>query len=139
MRVRTLLAIALLGLMLVGCGRGAAKTAFVVERADGTPVTASLVRAVPLKVSPIPLPVSAEALEQLDYQRGPVAPTDDEGVVHLSLVSGIVYELEVERGAFDTGNGATIADRYRYDTGSREIEPVRTDGGPGYRVRLRGR
>lgn len=111
----------------------------MVERADGTPVTASLVRAVPMKVSPIPLPVSPQALEQLEYQRGPVAPTDEDGVVRLALVSGIVYELEVERGAFDTGNGSTVADRYRYDTSSRRIEAVQGAGGPGYRVRLRGR
>ena len=83
-----------LGLGAPGCASGERVTFTVTRAGDGAPVPAARVRAAPIGLSPMPVPLGLETLEEAEAAPGDAGFTDAQGHVTLSL-SGRRYLVEV--------------------------------------------
>ncbi|MCA9310922.1 MAG: hypothetical protein KDA21_06930 [Phycisphaerales bacterium] len=102
-RRRTGLILGLALATLSACSSSGRPVTFTVSHArDGAPVEAARVRAAPLGVSPAPLPVSLERIEEADAARGDAGFTDARGEVTLHL-EGYRYLIDVFGSPFAPG------------------------------------
>lgn len=97
-----LLLLVAIGFLLVGCGRPMRTVNIQVLRTDrpaeeggAIPLHGAHVRAIPMGMSPVPIPVSGKNLSDAKIASGPGGYTDRHGVVSFRLVRDTGYTIDV--------------------------------------------
>lgn len=118
----------LMPLILAGaCSAPVRTVALRVVDSDGNPIPGAHVRAIALRTSPVPLPVSGESLEQFTHAREAMAASDNRGVIRLTLHDKSPHLIEVFAPPIGP-NESDASAAWRLDAQGRNLTPARRLG-----------